>query len=303
MKTKLSKLAWSLSAVTVVSLSLGKYFDSQCEIGCLLAEGKSIAGKNSNSFNITFSDDDDEEESDKKPLIGGPLEVKLPTVAALKKLSYRGVAAEVKIRKGAALAVRAFNYRTDKTWKIEASDNELRLDFQKKGPDRLEIDLPTGFKGELDLSTVSGNLDIGEGLELVDLTIQSTSGDVSYKSHPAGDLTIKTVSGDVSSNTLGAVSPKTVDIESVSGDCQVELSSRFQSFKANTVSGDIKVSLSGKDSAYDYRMHSISGEFTGIPGASIKEGIANRETDGKVGEPKGSRLEFESISGDFQLSQ
>ncbi|RZA27249.1 MAG: hypothetical protein EOP10_00825 [Proteobacteria bacterium] len=301
MKTNLSKVAWSLLAVTVVSLSLGKYFDSQCDIGCLFAEGKSIASKNGDDFNFTLSDDD-YIGNNKEPRISGPLAVKLPMVAALQKLSYRGVSTEVKIRKGPALAVRAYDYNTDKKWKISESGNELRLDFQRKGPDRLEIDLPPDFKGALALSTVSGNLDIGEGLELLDLRIQSTSGDVSYQSHPAGDLSVNTVSGDISSSKVGTVSPKTVDIKSVSGDSQIELSAGFQRFKANTVSGDVKVSVTGKDAAYEYRMHSISGEFTGIPGAVVKEGIANRETDGKVGEPKGARLEFESISGDFQLN-
>ncbi len=300
MKTNLSNVAWSLLAVTVVSLSLGKYFDSQCDIGCLFAEGKSIASKNGDDFNITFSGDDDE--NDKKPRISGPLEVKLPTLSVLTKLSYQGVSTEVKIRKGAVLAVRAYDYQTDKKWKIQESGNELRLDFQRKGPDRLEIDLPADYKGTLALSTISGNLDIGEGLAFIDLKIESTSGDVNYQSHPSGDLSINTVSGDISSNKLGAVGPKTVDIKSVSGDCQIEILSGFQSFKANTVSGDVKILLSGKDPAYEYRMHSISGEFTGVPGAVVKEGIANRETDGKVGEPKGARLEFESISGDFQLN-
>jgi hypothetical protein len=302
MKFRLPLIAWSLLATAIVSLATGSYFDSQCEGGCLFAEVKDVVKRNNGKSHIVVDDDyEDDDKSHQSALIEGPMNVDVSGIKALQKLSYTGIGSEVKIRKGANLAVRAYEYRTDKGWQVKKSGNELSLNFEKKGPERVEIDLPSDFKGMLLLSTISGNLDIGEGIALSDLTLHTTSGDVSTESQPSGNFSINTVSGDITSTKAGATSPKSITLRAVSGDCRLELASNFSLFKANTVSGDINLRLVGKNPSFAYQMHSVSGDFTGIPQATVNEGIAHREVAGKVGDPKDARMEFESVSGDFEL--
>lgn len=300
MNSKLGKICLGLAATAIISLSLGRYFDSQCEMGCLMAAGKDVIDKKGGDWNIQITDDDRDEIKGNR--IEGPLLVKLPDMKTLATVKVKVVSTEVKVMKGDQLEVKAFEYRTDKEWEITGSGGLLSLDFLEKGPERVEITLPANFAGKLNISSVSGDLEIGQAMPLAELDLQSTSGDISIASWPTESLSINTVSADVSGRNAGEAAPQKVKLQAVSGDFNIEIPSGFETFTANTVSGNVNVKFTGKKPEFEYRLHSISGDFRGIPGAVVQEGIANRETGGKVGEPKGSRLEFESISGDFELT-
>lgn len=298
MSNKLKRLAVITGGVALLSLGLGKYFDSQCVSSCLMA-----ANTHGGSFNLTVGDgffsvsDDDEGGSDSVSTLRA---VTLPDVADLQELVIRVVSTDLKIIAADKLAARAVDYRTDKGWAIRSNGKELLLDLRDKGPGRLELDLPPSFKGRLELTTVSGDVQVGENLAINQMKIHSTSGHTDLASWPKDEFSISTVSGDLSSSAQGPA-PKVIDIEGVSADIDIQLGSPFQTFRTKTVSGDVSVRLRGK-AEFDYSLHSISGDFRGIPGSVTKEGVANRQMDGRVGEPKDSRFEFESISGDFKMT-
>lgn len=300
MSQRLKRFAQIAGGSAIICLALGKYFDSRCETSCLQAAAKASGGQlRIDGGNFHWSDDDSDNAG------GGSSGVALtpivlPDVAAIKEIEVVVVSTDVRVKASTTLEARAANYRTNKGWIIQADEGKLILDLRDKGPRRLELSLPAGFNGRVELTTVSGDLSIEEKLDLYQLEINATSGNTKLSSWPKNEFSLNTVSGDFRGSAESA-SPKHIEIQGVSADIDLEINGTFQTFRSETVSGDVTVKLKGKPE-FEYRLHSISGDFSGIPGGATKEGIANREMEGKVGEPKDSRLDFESISGDFKMT-
>lgn len=104
-----------------------------------------------------------------------------------------------------------------------------------------EIYLPAEYAGSLDISTVSGDIDVERDLLLEgELVLSSTSGniDADTRNMKAKNCRIESVSGDVS---LSAIEAGTADISTTSGDIRVEKADARTSLSCSSISGEIKI--------------------------------------------------------------
>lgn len=162
----------------------------------------------------------------------------------------------------------------------------------------LEIRVPAGSR--LDVNTVSADITASELTGL--LSLQTVSGQVSATG-PAKELDAQSVSGDITVDTgaaqinaqtvsgtvvLKAASPHDIEMESVSGDLRFEGGlAQGGSFKASTVSGNIKAALPSGLAA-DFSLGTFSGNLESAFG---DKGTASPE------DHSGKRLEFTTGSG------
>ncbi len=149
-----------------------------------------------------------------------------------------------------------------------------------------------GLTGDFDFNTVSGDL------TLRDLTgplrINSVSGDVSGAG-VSGALRVDTVSGNVKldSSNLTSVSAKTV-----SGNLSLQTTLADGSYKFNSVSGDVRVSLPA-DARCSAELHTISGNLSSaFPVSSTSRGPASQTLTVQGG---GVKVSLDSVSGDLRL--
>jgi hypothetical protein len=175
-----------------------------------------------------------------------------------------------------------------------------------------------GTRAEVDIHTVSGNIELADAGERV--TVETVSGDIVARGLAArvrvtsvngdldladvrGDLEAETVSGDL---TLDGVAAKWVNAETVSGELRfagpIEAGGRYD-FTAH--SGDVQLDLGGSGGiAFDVETFSgeIESDFpiTLTPGASI-EGRPRRFEFAIGG--GGARISVKTFSGDIQLER
>jgi len=180
---------------------------------------------------------------------------------------------------------------------------------------RLEIDLPSQYAHDLDLVSVSGEIDLPEGFEGRALTLSSTSGglvlgmsvvesatlsttsgDIRTKGIQAENATLKSVSGCISAGTLTIENQ--VDLNASSGDIHVN-TLLCQMFDIKTISGQIGIitSLSGGGV-----LRSTSGDIL-ASGVEVNRAVSVDTVSGDVilslVSGQNCDLKLSSISGDF----
>ena len=181
------------------------------------------------------------------------------------------------------------------------------------------------LSGDINVQTVSGNIKANGLSEQV--SINTVSGDIVSQSLQ-GKLKLETVSGNIEDKqSLGKVSytlvsgklnadsgAEQVSIELVSGDAKVSLD-KVERLKAQSVSGDLKLSVSGLTTKAS--LESVSGDISfslpanldatfNIDGGPSGD-IDNRLTQDKPKRPKygpGSSLQFQMGNGsaDIQIN-
>lgn len=110
---------------------------------------------------------------------------------------------------------------------------------------------------EIDLSTVSGSVELEDVAGTEGLDISSTSGSITASRSTAGALSVETVSGTVSY----AGKAETVEISSVSGAVEAELTACPTEADMNSVSGSLTMKLPA-GAAFTAEHSSVSGDFS-----------------------------------------
>lgn len=105
---------------------------------------------------------------------------------------------------------------------------------------------------DLDIDTVSGNVDIGN-IKVREISVDSVSGDISIESVNAVTFDSESISGSMK---FGDVVSSDTDIDTTSGDVRFD-SLKTDTFTADTVSGDIEVE---NIVASDISVDSVSGK-------------------------------------------
>ncbi len=102
----------------------------------------------------------------------------------------------------------------------------------------IKVSLPPREFGSLCINTVSGDINVEEGISFASVVAKTMSGDVGISSSVKNELIAKSVSGDV---TVTGMAPNTLNLSSTSGD--VTLSSvRYAGYvSAWTASGDVEL--------------------------------------------------------------
>ncbi len=310
-----------LVGLILLSFGLGKFFDSRCEDGCLSSEGKfAVQNLKHNGWNFRFGnmkidsndldiDIDDGCEGDECAVhaagddsdVARPI---LPDLKGVEDVSIKTVSTEVHVMPGDGELPKLTidGVRKGSNWKFNRTDKKLEIEVKgKNAPETLTLELPKSYKGNLSVETVSGVQDIQRNLTLKALKVQSVSGDMLVSTTPAEDVTANSVSGEIQAEIDAGV--KTLSFNNVSGDIKVFLKSPFQTLKTQTVSGEVQVNLP-KNVAFSYDLHSMSGDFQGLPdGGQSHEGIADHTLKGNFGQGAAGTIKFESVSGDFNMTR
>lgn len=163
----------------------------------------------------------------------------------------------------------------------------------------VKLTLPRRFWDFLQISTVSGDVNVDGGLEIGQLSIKTASGDAEIGYMEFQELIFKSASGDLDT---GDLSGRSVHAESASGD--IQLTGRFDTVRADTASGEIE--LTG--SARELRCTTISGDMD-LQVDQVPEELhmSSKSGDCKISMPgdQGFTLQFRTVSGeldsDFQL--
>jgi DUF4097 and DUF4098 domain-containing protein YvlB len=177
----------------------------------------------------------------------------------------------------------------------------LDLEVTKKGPLEGELQLPKNFAGELMFTNVSGDITIESLAQTSEFNLTTVSGDLRIKAAPQKILNINTVSGDVHFEPVTLNKDMEFDYNSVSGNLDAIIKTPMKEFAAKSVSGDVQLEA-GKTVGFEFEMEGISASFEGLPNDTRQtQGFGNRGAKGSFGaDPKG-KLNFNSVSGDFEL--
>jgi hypothetical protein len=158
---------------------------------------------------------------------------------------------------------------------------------------RLTVDIPSGFQGNLSISTVSGNVR-AEGLPfaLKDTSLNTISGDVHFSTVGFVSLKAGTTSGDV---TIGNIAAKTT-VHTISGSIALDYAEAAET-NASTVSGKVKAILpAASDFSVDFG--SVSGDFRSThPNLNVSGADRGFESV-KAGAPS---IKVNTTSGDFRI--
>ncbi len=159
------------------------------------------------------------------------------------------------------------------------------------------IYLPESELGELNATSVSGDIEIPEDFSFETAALQSTSGDITCHAHVEKDLSAATTSGNI---RLGGSDCEALSVSSTSGDISIT-DVRCRNAEAGTVSGNLK--LSGVVAGEILRTKSVSGD-TGLSRCDA-DALILSSTSGNI---EGSLLTDKSFaanttSGDVSLPQ
>jgi DUF4097 and DUF4098 domain-containing protein YvlB len=322
---RMKNIIIGLGAFTLITLVLGKFFDTRCETSCI---GEAFAANTKDgldglgNFNIIFDDDDrimlkrgdgpnihiSGGDSD---TLGGDAENPARTDKAItetipgkdvKELELKSYVTDWKVVESADDQIHfVFKGYLPKEWTIKNSGGKLEVEVTKKGPTFGELQLPKSFAGEFTLTNISGDISVEKLAGTSEFHLMSVSGDLKVKAAPSKVLSINTVSGDVDFEPASLNKDLDIAYNSVSGDLRAALMTPVKEFEAQSVSGGVDL-IAGKSVGFDFEMEGISASFDGLPeDTQQKEGFGNRSAKGSFGASPKGRLKFSSVSGDFNL--
>ncbi len=149
------------------------------------------------------------------------------------------------------------------------------------GKHQVQLLLPEGFDGSIDLNSVSGEIGVSGLTLLGEHRFMTVSGDIKLADGSCDSVRLYTTSGEI---YLRRISGDTAEIETVSGDIELALSD-YNSYIVNSVSGDMDGSVAGTSDDYTVFFSSVSGDND----LARYRGRGDRTID------------FTSVSGDLDL--
>ncbi|MGE0173798.1 MAG: DUF4097 domain-containing protein [Oligoflexales bacterium] len=165
----------------------------------------------------------------------------------------------------------------------------------------LTITLPKTFSGSIHLKTVSGD----QTLTLSDaqnLQVTSVSGDIKVEAGHVDSLDATSVSGNIQTRlaqanaTTNGATMGSIDLKTTSGDVEFFTNQLNRPLKAKTVSGDVTLNLTEKDS-FAYDLNTVSGDINFLP----QKMSSSKNLSGKIGDGK-YRVDVKTTSGDMTLN-
>lgn len=197
--------------------------------------------------------------------------------------------------------------RTDNKLETGVSGDTLSIEVTHKKPSfaifdlasdenlKLDIYLPRKYSGNLQGSTVSGNLNIS-GLRVADLVASSNSGDVILNNLKAAKADITNTSGMIDSNGLVA----DTTIGNVSGEVKGSFKELASSISIKSTSGDTDLALP-QSAGFKVNFQTVSGDFSSMfpegPGSSDKKNVSFTNGDGRT------NITVSSVSGSLKVSK
>jgi len=163
----------------------------------------------------------------------------------------------------------------------------------------VKLTLPRRFWDFIQINTVSGDVNVDDGLEVGQLSVRTASGDAQIDGLEFQEMIFKSASGELEAGSLNG---RALHAESASGD--IQLTGSFDTVRVNTASGDIEL----EGSARELRCNTASGDVeVRVDRAPEKLETSSKSGDCDIAMPDGEgfTLQFSTVSGeldsDFQL--
>ena len=179
----------------------------------------------------------------------------------------------------------------------------------------VELVLPRRFWDFVQISTVNGDVDVGTGLEVGQLSVKTANGDAQVNDLGCQELIFHSASGDLDGAGINSVS---VAANTASGD--VQLAGVFGTVKVGTASGDVEAEL--QQVPEQMELGSKSGDCEVVmpdgQGFTLQFSTVSGELDsdfplvGPIGKRSGEAIYLDgggrvfrvsSVSGDIMLRQ
>ena len=157
----------------------------------------------------------------------------------------------------------------------------------------VRLTLPRRFWDFIQISTVSGDVDVDAGLETGQLSIKTASGDAQLNDMEFQQLIFRSASGDLDA---GGLSGRSVLAESASGD--IQLTGRFDAVQVKTASGEIELGGSAQELRCSTASGDVEVQVDQVPGAME---LSSKSGDCEVIMPSGEgfTLRFSTVSGEL----
>lgn len=225
--------------------------------------------------------------------------------------------------------------REDQLFSVDKSSSSVEISENRKSQIHMffyigfmeqiayDVYIPKTYEKDLEIKSVSGDIEVNESLKFEDLTISSTSGDIKMGNIEAKDIEIETISGDIKLQELQSDNLK---LKTVSGDILAE--SATGKIEAKTTSGNIEVkeikgeveftSVSGNIKSEDFkitgdsRVKTTSGDVKMYLNQESNCEIGTKTTSGNVTLPNRRNvmgiepyveLNIETVSGNIRLEK
>lgn len=198
--------------------------------------------------------------------------------------------------------------------------------------EQVEVYLPVNYNNNLDFRTVSGELELS-GLTLDELSCHSTSGEIKLNDIKAKELSVNEVSGDLELTDVEAESVRTkttsgdvkikgvrldrikasqisgnfemkgisqyLDLNSVSGEIEIDLDEMAEEVQRETVSGDIELSIP-ENNGFELTYNTVSGD---IKSDFDLSGGINTKNNKYIYNNGGSQMSIRTTSGDLEVNK
>ncbi len=158
---------------------------------------------------------------------------------------------------------------------------------------KLDIALPAEYAHNINISTISGNLDFS-AIELDSFSYNSISGDLNGKKLSADNIELHFTSGTANINEING----DLSFESVSGDINTTYKTLDSNIEANTTSGNMVFYLP-EDASFSLLFKTVSGNIsTDFPGTITHS--SNQKLEEVVGSGD-NQVHIKTISGNVQI--
>ena len=163
----------------------------------------------------------------------------------------------------------------------------------------VEIYLPAKQWKQISTTIVSGNIENHLPLNVSEEFLAETvSGEIMLHDITAGQLRFNTVSGEI---TATGITGKT-NAESVSGEMELSYSELVSDVKANSVSGDINISIP-ETSQFIFTAGSVSGHIETFVDKYFSYDKRKKNVKGRYGENPSFEISIETVSGEIEVEK
>lgn len=162
---------------------------------------------------------------------------------------------------------------------------------------KLTITMPKEMEGKtIEFNSVSGNLDIPDGLIADVIRVNCTSGNVQSYNITCNEFHYNNVSGNIKID--GDIKNR-IELETVSGKTDIRLDEITKRVKVSSISGDVDIYLENSID-FKYEFSTVSGSFK-CDFPLYSQGTNNNKS-GYTDENAEMTMEISTISGDLDIS-
>ena len=157
----------------------------------------------------------------------------------------------------------------------------------------VELVLPRRFWDFVQISTVNGDVDVGTGLEVGQLSVKTANGDAQVNDLGCQELVFPSASGDLDGAGINSVS---VAANTASGD--VQLAGVFGTVKVGTASGDVTLAGSVRELRCSSASGDVEAELQQVP-EQMELGSKSGDCEVVMPDGQGFTLQFSTVSGEL----